>query len=137
MPRRNIEALELLPGQIETARLLFEQTRITDVAKKVGVSRQTIYNWLADPSFALYIRDEEARRIEGVARRVVCLAEDAVNVLDRAMSSDAEDKPDHTAMRAVDIVLKRLPSLVQLAIVNVRLAEMERSLSQMGATLDT
>jgi hypothetical protein len=53
------------------------------------------------------------------------------------MSSDAEDKPDHTAMRAVDIVLKRLPSLVQLAIVNVRLAEMERSLSQMGATLDT
>jgi hypothetical protein len=105
-------------------------------AQKVGVSRQTIYNWLADPSFALCIRDEETRRIEGVARRVVCLAEDAVNVLDRAMSSD-EDKPDSTAMRAADCVLRRLPDLVKLAIVNVRLAQMERTLSEMGITLDT
>jgi hypothetical protein len=50
--------------------------------------------------------------------------------------SDEEDKPDSTAMRAANCVLRRLPDLVKLASVNVRLAQMERTLGEMGMTLD-
>lgn len=119
----------LLPGMTRAAALLLEVPRLGDVAGQVGISRTTLYQWLRDPNFVVYLNEQQARTLEQVARRLVALCLDASEVLENALRQN-DTTPE--ALRACDIVLKRAPVLLEAAIVHVRLADLERRLLELG-----
>jgi transposase-like protein len=110
--RRAIEAL-LTTGDVQAA------------AQQVGVSRDSLYRWLKQPVFIEAVRAAEAQAIDDLSRLLVRLGRTASGTLAKAMS-DATT-PVAAKIRAADIVLNRLLQLRELATLEARVVELERS----------
>lgn len=121
--RRAVEAL-LSTGEVSTA------------AQTVGVSRQTLYRWLAEPAFTAAVRAAEAQALDDLSRMLVRLGRTAAGTLARAMADPAT--PAATRVRAADAVLGRLLQLRELATLEARVGDLERSagLGEGGRTVD-
>ncbi len=102
---------------------LLTEPDMTAVAKAAGVSRDTLYRWLAVPAFQAAVRDAEASAIAAVSRSLVRLAERAAATLDGAMTDPAA--ASSTKVRAADIVLARLLQVRELVTLEMRVAELE------------
>lgn len=102
---------------------LLTEPDMTAVAKAAGVSRDTLYRWLADAPFQAAVRDAEAGAIAAVSRSLVRLAERAAATLDGAMTDPAA--ASSTKVRAADIVLARLLQVRELVVLETRVAELE------------
>ncbi len=109
---------------------LLTEPDMTAAAKAVGVSRDTLYRWMADASFQAALRDAEASAIAAVSRALVRLAERAAATLDGAMTDPAA--ASSTKVRAADIVLARLLQLREGAVLEERVRELERSAADAG-----
>lgn len=110
--RRAVEAL-LSTGEVSAA------------AQTVGVSRQTLYRWLAEPAFTAAVRSAEAQALDDLSRMLVRLGRTAAGTLARAMADPAT--PAATRVRAADAVLGRLLQLRELATLEARVGELERA----------
>ncbi len=102
---------------------LLTEPDTTAAAKAAGVSRDTLYRWLAEPAFQAALRDAEANAIAAVSRALVRLAERAAATLDGAMTDPAA--ASSTKVRAADIVLARLLQVRELVALETRVAELE------------
>jgi len=102
---------------------LLTEPDTTAAAKAAGVSRDTLYRWLAEPAFQAALRDAEAGAIAAVSRALVRLAERAAATLDGAMTDPAA--ASSTKVRAADIVLARLLQVRELVALESRVAELE------------
>ena len=103
---------------------LLTEPNATAAAKAAGVSRDTLYRWLADASFQAALRDAEAGAIAAVSRSLVRLAEQAATTLDRAMTDPAA--ASSTKVRAADVILARMLQLREGAVLEERVRELER-----------
>jgi len=110
--RRAVEAL-LAAGEVSAA------------AKEAGVHRDTLHRWLRQPAFLAAVRDAEARALDDLSRVLVRLGRTAAGTLAKAMGDSAAPYP--TRVRAADAVLGRLLQLRELATLEARVAELERS----------
>lgn len=118
---------QLNPKQIKAlAALLTGKTRI-EAAKAAGVSRQTITNWLQDSTFRQALADGEAELMAGINRRLLLLAEAAVGRLEKVLKRPRDQR---LAVRASDIVLRRLLQIRELTEIEERLLELERRLEK-------
>jgi len=113
----------LSPKQRRTVAALLTEPDTTAAAKAAGVSRDTLYRWLAEPAFQAALRDAEASAIAAVSRSLVRLAERAAATLDGAMTDPAA--ASSTKVRAADIVLARLLQVRELVALETRVAELE------------
>ncbi len=102
---------------------LLTEPDMTAAAKAAGVSRDTLYRWLAESAFQAALRDAEASAIAAVSRSLVRLAERAATTLDGAMTDPAA--ASSTKVRAADIVLARLLQVRELVALETRVAELE------------
>lgn len=110
--RRAVEAL-LATGEVSAA------------AREAKVSRDTLHRWLKQPAFIEAVREAEARAIDDLARMLVRLGRTATATLAKAMTDPAAPYP--TRVRAADAALSRLLQLRELATLEARVVELERT----------
>ena len=110
--RKAVEAL-LTTGEVSAA------------AKEAGVARDTLYRWMQQKPFLEAVRAAEARALDDLSRVLVRLGRTAAGTLAKAMGDAAAPYP--TRVRAADAVLGRLLQLRELATLETRVAELERS----------
>ncbi len=110
--RRAVEAL-LATGEV------------TSAARTAGVSRATLHRWLTEPLFVAAVRSAEAQALDDLSRMLVRLGRTAAGTLARAMADPAT--PAATRVRAADAVLGRLLQLRELATLETRVGDLERT----------
>ena len=110
--RKAVEAL-LATGEVQSAALT------------VGISRETLHRWLRQPLFLEAVRAAEAQALDDLSRVLVRLGRTAAGTLAKAMGDAAT--PVATKVRAADATLGRLLQLRELATLEARVAELERS----------
>jgi phage terminase small subunit len=104
---------------------LLSTGEVTAAAKETGVARETLQRWLKQPVFNQAVKDAEARAIDDLSRMLVRLGRTATATLAKAMTDAAV--PMTTRVRAADISLSRLLQLRELATLEARVTELERS----------
>ena len=109
---RAVEAL-LLTGEVAAA------------AREAGVARETLQRWLKQPQFLEAVREAEAGALDDLSRMLVRLGRTAIGTLAKAMNDSTA--PMATRVRAADAALGRLLQLRELATLEARVAELERS----------
>lgn len=86
--------------------LLLTMSR-TEVAAAIGVSRQTVSEWLAEPAFRKQLDDLIADHVEGTRSKLEHSASLAVETLEKAMQRVDDEHGAGPAVRAALAVLDR------------------------------
>jgi transposase-like protein len=98
---------------------------VAAAARESGISRETLHRWLKQPQFVEAVRESESKAIDDLSRMLVRLGRTAISTLAKAMNDSAT--PAATRVRAADAALGRLLQLRELATLEARVAELERS----------
>jgi phage terminase small subunit len=98
---------------------------VTAAAKEARVGKSSLYRWLREPAFLAAVREAEAAALDELSRMLVRLGRTAVGTLAKAMSDPKAPWP--TRVRAADASLARLLQLRELATLEARVTELERS----------
>ncbi len=119
----------------ENSRLTSKQNRaITALVSSRGIRQasqvteipeRTLYRWLRQPAFRAALTEAESLAVEHAARRITALSDQAVNVLEHAMS---DRTPMTIRLRAAQSVLEYLLKLRELVSIEERLARLEEQL---------
>jgi phage terminase small subunit len=121
----NVTSGNLTTKQRKAIEALLLTGDVTAAAREAGVSRESIYRWLRQPVFLGAVREAEAQALDELSRLLVRLGRTAATTLAKAMSE--ETTPIATRVRAADAVLARLLQLRELATLEARVVELERS----------
>jgi hypothetical protein len=121
----NVTSGNLTTKQRKAIEALLLTGDVTAAAREAGVSRESIYRWLRQPLFLGAVREAEAQALDELSRLLVRLGRTAATTLAKAMSEDTT--PIATRVRAADAVLARLLQLRELATLEARVVELERS----------
>lgn len=97
-----IGGLDLSPNQQKAIVLLARGGKIKDVAKEVGVTEQTIYNWKTDTQFMEDLKDETRSYLEESRLRLASLTLPAIETLAMLLNS----KNPAIQLKAVQEILK-------------------------------
>lgn len=97
--------------------------RVTQVARDVGVSRDTIYRWLKQPEFVAELRRLGDAALERTQRSLAALSEDAATTLADGM---LKDQPIQARLRAAGMVLQHAPAWAELVDILRRIEELEK-----------
>ncbi len=120
---------ELTPKQRRAIEALMATGDISAAAREANVRRETIHRWMKEPTFSQAVRDAEAQAVDDLSRMLVRLGRTATSTLAKAMTDTS------TAMgvrvRAADIAISRLLQLRELATLEARVTELERSAALM------
>lgn len=100
--RRNDEGLT--PKQEEAAALLAIGTSIAEVGRKVGVNRNTVYEWLRTPAFATYFKKQLRDVRREIRGKLSAMAEEATETLKTLMDEGGEQ----SRLKAATYILDRL-----------------------------
>jgi phage terminase small subunit len=98
---------------------------VTAAAKEARVGKSSLYRWLREPVFLAAVREAETAALDELSRMLVRLGRPAVGTLAKAMSDPKAPWP--TRVRAADASLARLLQLRELATLEARVTELERS----------
>lgn len=120
---RTLSALS--PKQRKAVEALLTTGDATAAAQAAGIARDTLYRWLRQPLFLEAVRAAEAQALDDLSRMLVRLGRTAVGTLAKAMSDAAT--PVATKVRAADATLGRLLTVRELAMLEARVAELERA----------
>jgi transposase-like protein len=123
--RLGATAEQLSPRQLKAVEALLSVGDVATAAKECGVNKATLYRWLQQPVFLEAVREAESKAIDDLSRMLVRLGRTAVSTLAKAMNDSTT--PAATRVRAADAVLGRLLQLRELATLEARVAELERS----------
>ena len=119
--------LPLTPKQRKAVAALLTTGEVTAAAREAEVSKDTLYRWLKQPVFLAAVRQAEAAALDELSRLLVRLGRTATATLAKAMGDPAAPYP--TRVRAADAALGRLLQLRELATLEARVTELERSIS--------
>src|SRR4051812_155178 len=114
---------DLTPKQRKAVEALLATGEVKAAASEVGIHRDTLHRWLADPGFLAAVREAEAEALDELSRLLVRLGRTAVATVATAMSDPAT--PPATKVRAADIALNRLLQLRELAQLEARVQALE------------
>lgn len=92
--------------------------KASEVAK---VSRQCIYNWLAQDSFKSELRKRQAILFQSLSKRLLNITKKALEVLEDCLSSRNES----IRLRASGIALSSLKNVMDIGDIEDRLTELE------------
>lgn len=116
---------ELTSKQRRAVEALITTGDLAAAAREANVTRDTLYRWMKQPTFSQAVRDAEAQAVDDLSRMLVRLGRTATATLAKAMTDTS------TAMsvrvRAADITISRLLQLRELATLEARVTELERS----------
>jgi hypothetical protein len=102
---------------------------VTDVSDAVGVSRQTIYTWMDDPSYQKMIDHERSVILARISGRLISVCEQALQHLDAVTAGDEDvtmARDVSVRLRGDSIALNRLASLLELADLDRRISRLEK-----------
>jgi len=116
---------ELSPRQRRAVAALLTAGDVASACDAAGISRDMLYRWLKQPAFLEAVRAAEAAALDDLSRSLVALGRAATGTLSAAMADP--DAPWATRVRAADATLGRLLQLRELATLEARVAELERS----------
>lgn len=91
----DVDVAGLTPKQVQAVAALLTHPSLTEAAKAVGVSDDTLHRWLKTPHFAAAVADAARDKIRHAATRYAYGMEVAANVLIEI----AEDKTTPAAVR--------------------------------------
>ena len=117
-------SVTLSPRQHKAVRALLTETTIAKAAVVSGVGESTIYRWLADAAFRAALAQAEGQAVAAAGRRLVVLAETALDELARAMTDPMTPAP--TRVRAAEVVLTQLLRVREVIVFEARLTDLER-----------
>ena len=120
----------LTPKQRRAVEALLSTGEITAAAREAGVARETLQRWFHEPHFARAVREAEAAAIDDLSRMLVRLGRSATATLAKAMTDSTV--PWSTRVRAAEASLGRLLQLRELATLESRVTELERSVETGG-----
>jgi transposase-like protein len=123
--RRDATPGQLTARQGKAVAALLTSGDVAAAAQAVGVDKATLYRWMRQPAFLAAVRAAEAAALDELSRSLVRLGRTAAGTLEAAMDDPAV--PWATRVRAADAALGRLLQLRELATLEARVAELERS----------
>jgi len=123
--RRDATNRQLTPRQRLAVETLLTTGGVPTAAATVGVDKATLYRWMQQAHFLEAVRQAEAAALDELSRSLVRLGRTAAETLEVAMADPTA--PWATRVRAADAVLGRLLQLRELATLEGRVAELERS----------
>lgn len=113
---------EELPIRQRKAVLVLAATgNTTRAAKEAGVTQQTVYRWLEDPTFRNELRAAELQVLENLSRRLMDLTSKAITTLDGLLS----DKNSTTRLRAAQTIIEGALKLREIMSIEERVAKLE------------
>jgi len=110
--------------------LLARGRPITEVSDQVGVSRQTIYNWLDDDGYKMKVMSEKTRIVEALSSRMISVTDKALQHLEKIVSGDTDVTMARDAdirLKADRLVLQYLRDLYELSDHEVRITRLEKA----------
>lgn len=122
----------LTPKQRRAVEALLTTGDVAAAAKEAGCGKVTLYRWMKQPVFLGAVREAEAAALDELSRMLVRLGRTAVGTLAKAMSDPKAPYP--TRVRAADASLARLLQLRELATLEARVTELERSVGLDGTS---
>jgi len=123
--QRDATNRQLTPRQRLAVETLLTTADVPTAAATVGVDKATLYRWMQQAPFLEAVRTAEAGAIDELSRTLVRLGRTAAGTLEATMVDATA--PWATRVRAADAVLGRLLQLRELATLEARVAELERS----------
>ena len=102
------------------AALLSEPTTKA-AAEKAGISRTTLYRYLAEPCFQEALAQQQRQVLRASAARLAALLERALDVLGETMASDEAD----SRLKAAALVVRHVARLTELAELQERVEILE------------
>ncbi len=123
--RTHPQSQQLTPKQRRAVEALLTTGDVAAAAREAGVGKNSLYRWMKQPAFLAAVREAEASALDELSRMLVRLGRTAAGTLAKAMGDSAAPYP--TRVRAADAVLGRLLQLRELATLEARVAELERS----------
>ena len=111
-------------NQRKALRALLACSTIEQAAKQAGLSKRTIYRYLADDSFKTELRALQDRTINAAVAALSGLAGDAIQVLRDALTDD--DATMATRVRAAIAVLDQAIKLTELRDLIERVERLEQ-----------
>ncbi len=104
--------------------ILSERT-IADAAKKTGISRQVLYEWMQEPAFAAALREARVAAFTYTITRLQQLSEKALSVLEDNL--DNVNTPPATRVRAAEVVLSHAAKGLEAVDILTRLEQLEEA----------
>lgn len=117
---------ELTPRQSRGIRALLANPSVTKAARSIGVSRQAMTGWLAEPHFRQALREAEAVALDAACRKLIGLTDTAIDVLQELLLDP--DASDTTRLRSAQTVLTSLLQLRNSYSLEQRLVDIEQRL---------
>ena len=113
---------ELSPRQKLAINMLLSGKTPAEVCTDLGISGATFYRWMGKPIFRQALTSEENKVIDAATRRLINLAEKAIDTLQDVMVNGGGERYRLTAATAI---LDRLMTLRDLRNTEERLAALE------------
>lgn len=111
----------LSPRKQRAVIALVELGSVAAAADELSLSRQTLYRWLKEPEFGAALRRASGEHIEQVSRRLNSLMLQAVDELERLLSSESEQQ----RRLAVECILSHGARLQELTSLTERVKALE------------
>ena len=124
---------DLSPRQKAGIRALLNAPTVVLAAKEVGVTKATLWRWLAQETFADALRRAQALALAQSVRALQQSMDEAVASVRDGMN---EDNAPNTRLKAADIVFGRIAALYSLVEIDERLAVVERRLDNVDDYTD-
>ena len=119
-------SVNLSPRQHKALRALLTETTVAGAAIASGVGQSTLYKWLSDQTFRQALAQAEGEAVAAAGRKLVALAQTALDELDRAMTDPQTPAP--VKVRACEVVLTNLIRYREVAQFETRLAALEQEM---------
>jgi phage terminase small subunit len=113
----------LTPRQRKVLEALMISGDVTEAARNGGVSRETVYKWLKQPTFGEAIVTSTERALEDLERRMVAMVDQAISTF-RSTLEDPNVSPA-LKVKTADLVLERLFQIHDLITLERRMKRLE------------
>ena len=117
---------DLTPKQKKAVRALCSTGNVTQAAREVKVTRETLYQWMKDPRFQVALQEETAQGLDSLSRGMVDLGAKAFKTLRDAL--DDEQTSPAVKIKVAGMVLGRMSQLQELTNVENRITRLEKTL---------
>jgi len=110
--------------------LLAQGKSVTDVSDQIGVSRQTIYNWLSDPDYQRQVDDQKTYLVRSLSSLMISVCANALRHLEKFTSGDQTvtlARDADVRLKADRLAVSRLRDLIELADHEVRISRLEKT----------
>jgi hypothetical protein len=109
-------------SQLAALEELVQSGSVKKAAGAAGVTPKTVYAWLKEPRFNEALRETEALAVQAVARRLVAMADRAVECVATGMDPNEDIR---VRLRAADIYFTKAMAWLEVVELERRVAALE------------